>query len=146
MISEKFVYRIYLDLLRYNYRIGLIPKEDVLQEIRIAGLDSDKDSIYKRSSSQVHRLLAEYGFSEKKGKDNFYAFYEDRGFSEKEQSILDQIERFYLNENRTAREIAAIYDIDYNNKLQKILHQCFPKNLGKGGARKNAGNNKFKNN
>lgn len=39
----------------------------------------------------------------------------------------------------TARESADMFDLKYDNNLQKALTRAFPKGLGRGGARKNAG-------
>ena len=140
--SEKFVNRIYFDIKRYDYRLNYIPKEDCLQEIRFALLTARPEQIYRIAHRLIDNLLSDYGYSRKKGKDNFKPFYSEPEFSDDEKEILNQIEQLYLNEDRTAKEIAAIFDIEFNNKLQKILCLCFPKQMGKGGKRKNAGNNK----
>lgn len=39
----------------------------------------------------------------------------------------------------TARETADMFGIEYDNNLQKALTRSFPKGMGVGGARKNAG-------
>lgn len=39
----------------------------------------------------------------------------------------------------TARETADMFGLEYDNNLQKALTRAFPKGLGVGGARKNAG-------
>jgi hypothetical protein len=139
---ESFVYRIYKDLKRFDQRINYVEKADVLQEIRFALLTARKEQIYRVAHRLVDNLLSDYGYSRKKGKDNFQPFYSEPEFSDTEKEVLEQIEKLYLNENHTAKDIAIIFDIEFNNQLQKILCACFPKQMGKGGKRKNAGNNK----
>jgi len=39
----------------------------------------------------------------------------------------------------TARETADMFGLEYDNNLQKALTRAFPKGMGAGGARKNAG-------
>lgn len=140
--SEKFVNRIYRDIKGYDYRLTYVDADDCKQEIRFALITARPDQIYRVAHRLIDNLLRDYGYSRKKGKDNFEAFYSEPEFSDIEKEILNQIEQLYLNEDRTAKEIAAIFDIEFNNKLQKLLCACFPKQMGKGGKRKNAGNNK----
>lgn len=139
---ERFVNRIYRDIKRYDFRLNYINTEDCKQEIRFALLTAKTAQIYRVAHRLLDNLLRDYGYSRKKGKDNFEPFYSEPEFSDDEKEILNQIEQLYLNEDRTAKEIAEIFDIEFNNKLQKILCACFPKQMGKGGKRKNAGNNK----
>jgi hypothetical protein len=139
---EPFVNRIYRDMKAFDYRLNYIDKEDCKQEIRFALLTARKEQVYRVAHRLIDNLLKDYGYSRKKGKDNFHPFYNEPEFTEHEKETLNQIEQLYLNEDRTAKEIAAIFDIEFNNQLQKILCACFPKQMGKGGKRKNAGNNK----
>jgi len=139
---ERFVNRIYRDIKMYDYRLNYIDADDCKQEIRFALLTARTEQIYRVAHRLIDNLLSDYGYSRKKGKDNFEIFYSELEFSDDEKEILNQIEQLYLIEDRTAKEIAAIFDIEFNNKLQKILCTCFPKQMGKGGKRKNAGNNK----
>jgi hypothetical protein len=139
---ERFANRIYRDIAVFDNRIRFVDKQDILQEIRFALLTAHRGQVYRVAHRLVDKLLSDYGYSRKKGKDKFNPFYSNHEFSDEEKEILFKIEQLYLNDNRTTKEIAAIFDIEYNNSLQKILCSCFPKQLGKGGKRKNAGNNK----
>jgi hypothetical protein len=139
IVSEKFVSIIYKHLLRFDSRISLIDVEDCKQEIRFALLTSKKEEVFKVASRLVQSLLSSYGYSRRKGKDNFSIFYTDSQFTEIEEKVLQEIEILYLEQNMTAREIAHCFNIEYNNSLQKILCACFPKQMGKGGKRKGAG-------
>lgn len=139
---EKFVAHIYNCLKSYNKAILFTPKEDVLQEIRYAVITAQPDDTYRAASRQVNSLLADYGFSRKKGKDNFSPFYYEAEISHEEKNLIDTIEHLYTNENLTAREVARLLKCNYTPNFQKLMHQCFPKGLGHGGARKGSGKKK----
>ena len=148
-MNEKFVKYIYSCICRYDKRIFCIDKDDVLQEIRYACLVSNKDDVFRTARNAVERLLCDYGYSRKKGKDNFEPYYEILGmqqeyFCDEEEKIklLSLLEQLYIVENKTVREIAEIFGVEYNIKLQKIFGKVFPKGFGRGGARKNAGRKK----
>ena len=139
---EKFVSRIYRDLKFYNGAIECIPAEDVKQEIRFAIITARKEQIYRVASRLVYALLTDYGYSRKNGKDNFSTFYEQTETSEDEYALLDAVDQLYRGEGLTAREVAIRLGCEYNNAFQKLMHQCFPKGLAHGGARKGSGQKK----
>ncbi len=137
-------YKLY-KYLTYNPLIKYIPYEDIMQELSIVEyLYSDFTTARRAAVNAVYRLAADYGFSRKKRKDNFAAFYNVAELTEEESKVIDDIEYLYLDKNFTAREIAQIYNIEFNNKFAKILNQLFPKNMGLGGRRKNSGRKKNK--
>ena len=86
--SEKFVNRIYFDIKRYDYRLNYIPKEDCLQEIRFALLTARPEQIYRIAHRLIDNLLSDYGYSRKKGKDNFKPFYSEPEFSDDEKEMF----------------------------------------------------------
>lgn len=139
---ERFARRIYRDIKSFDPRLHYVDANDVLQEIRFAILTAHRQQVYRVAHRLIDNLLRDYGFSRRKGKDNFDPFYDQVVFTDDEQTILNTIEQLYVDQNLTAREVAQILDLKYNNQFQKILCACFPKHLGKGGKRKNAGNNK----
>lgn len=139
---EKFVSRIYRDLKFYNEAVEWIPAEDVKQEIRFAIITARPEQIYRVASRLVYALLTDYGYSRKKGKDNFCPFYEQTETSEEEYALLDAVDQLYRGEGLTAREVATRLGCEYNNAFQKLMHQCFPKGLAHGGARKGSGKKK----
>jgi len=129
--------------LTYNILLRYIPYEDIMQELSIVEyLYSDFTIARRAAVNALYRLAADYGFSRKKGKDNFAAFYNTVELTEEENKVIDDIECLYIYKNFTAREIAQIYNIEFNNKFAKILNQLFPKNMGLGGKRKNSGRKK----
>lgn len=71
--------------------------------------------------------MCDYGYSKKKGKDNFKPFYSQPEFTEKELKILSAIEQYYQIEDHSARETCEKFRIKHNNKIAKILASCFPK-------------------
>lgn len=103
-----------------------IPKEDALQEIRIAILISEKGEVFKKAHSLLDRLCGNYGFSRKKGKDNFQPFYTHIEHTEYEERVLNEIEELYIEKGYTAKEVCSFYGIKFNNKLAKIFCKCFP--------------------
>ena len=124
---EKFVNRIYNDLCRFNPLFRYIEKEDVNQEIRFALLTAKQEYIYRVASKLCYNLATDYGFSRKKGKDNFEPFYKQPEFTQEELELINNIEEYYLEQDHTARETAAKYGFEHNNKTAKLLASCFPK-------------------
>lgn len=144
MVSKHALYK----YLKFNPILSLLDYDDVMQELSIVEFlysNSDFNEARRSAVNAIYRLSADYGFSRKKGKDNFNPFYNSVEFSEEEESLINNIELLYIDNNLTAREISVIYAVEYNNKFQKILCQLFPKNMGLGGKRKNSGNTKLKN-
>lgn len=139
---EKFVSKIYKDLKFYNEAIGFIPVDDVKQEIRFAIITARPEHVYRVASRLVYSLLTDYGFSRKKGKDNFAPFYEQTEISDEEKDLLDAVDNLYRRQNLTAREVAETLNCEYTQSFQKLMHLCFPKGLAHGGARKGSGQKK----
>lgn len=137
---------IFYSLKRYEPVLQFIPKEDIMQEILFAILTAKPEHVFRVAHRLIYNLCSDYGFSRKKGKDNFEPFYNKPEFTNEEKELIESVEQMYIAQDMTAREVAQVLDIDYNNKFQKILCAAFPKQLGKGGKRKNAGNNKHFNN
>lgn len=135
---EKHVNFIYNKITSFNPLVKHLCKDDVLQEIRIAIFTSTQS--FKEAGININRLAKEYGFSRKKGKDNFHKFYQ---YYEPENDFIKYIESIYID--HTCREVCTILQIDYNKRIQKLFHQVFPKNAGWGGRRKNSGAKKNKN-
>jgi hypothetical protein len=133
---------IYHCIRKYNPIVERIPQDDVIQEIKIAiFLTQDEKCLLKNAANAVYNLLCQYGYSKKMGKDNFSFFYADR-ISDEEIEIIEKIDEIYRGNNYTSRQIAKMLNIEHSNKFAKILHQCFPKQLGLGGARVGAGKRK----
>ncbi len=139
---ERFVNRIYRDLSRFNQALALVPIEDAKQEIRFAILTARPEQVYRVAHRLCDALTSDYGYSRKKGKDNFQPFYSEPDLSEEEQLLLNSIDALYRGEGATAREVAAQLGAEYNPKFQKLMHECFPKGLPHGGARKGSGQKK----
>ena len=121
---------------RYNPAVLFVPLDDAMQEVRIA-LYQSPENPFKAAQANLNALLAQYGFSRKKGKDKFAAFYNSPSFSEAEEDLLDQIENMYRRQGLTAHQIAEALGIPFNQSFAKLLHQAYPKGLGWGGARRN---------
>ena len=125
---EKFVNKIYNDLKRYEPFLQYIDKKDVKQEIRFAIITAKKDFIYKVAHKLIYNLMCDFGYSKKKGKNNFQPFYNQPEFTEDEQKILNKIELYYQIEDNTGKKTAQKFGFEYNNKTAKILAACYPKN------------------
>ncbi len=136
MLNPYYIYK-YLSL--FEPRISLVPREDVLQEIRIALFLSEKGKEFREASKLTQKLLSLYGFSRKKGKDNFQPFYNTRELTEEEQSLLDYIEKLY--KQYTAQETCDILQTQCTKEIRNLLSKCFKKNT-KGGRRPGSGNKK----
>lgn len=125
---EKFVNIIYKYLRIFDCRIEFIDKQDVKQEIRFAILTAKQDEVFKVAHRLVDNLIKDYGYSRKKGKDQFQKFYTETELSDLEQSIIEQIELFYQIQDHTAKETAKRFGFEHNNKIAKLLAKIFPKN------------------
>ena len=137
---------IYSKLAAYNPLVHCLEKEDVMQEIRFAILTADKGELFRVASSLIRKLARDCGYSRRKGKDNFEAFYRENAmpYDPTQELLLQEVEDLYIASDMTARELAEHYHIKFNNSLAKMLCEVFPKSLGRGGKRKNAGRKKEK--
>lgn len=127
--------------------VRILDKEDVMQEIRFAMLTAEQGELFRVASSLIRKLASDCGYSRRKGKDNFEAFYREyeMPYDPAQEALLQEVEDLYIAGDMTAREIAQHYNIKFNNALAKRLCEVFPKHLGHGGKRKNAGRKKEKN-
>lgn len=118
-----------------------------MQEIRFAILTAEEGELFRVSSSLIRRLARDFGYSRRKGKDNFEAFYRESAipYDADQEALLQEVEDLYIAGDMTARELAQHYNIKFNNSLAKLLCKVFPKHLGHGGKRKNAGRKKQQN-
>lgn len=135
---------IYSKLAAYNPLVHCLEKEDVMQEIRFAILTADKGELFRVASSLIRKLARDCGYSRRKGEDNFEAFYRENAlpYDAEQEALLQEVEDLYIAGDMTARELAEHYNINFNNSLAKLLCEVFPKSLGRGGKRKNAGRKK----
>ena len=131
MYSEKFTAVVYRHLARFDARVSMIPREDVMQEIRYSLLICKSDTVFKVAHHYVEKLLGDYGFSRKMGKDNYdpKRLYDDRRRIDDDR--IKVIESLYIDSNMTAKEVCRTFGIEPNNEIAKKLSRVFPK----GGAR-----------
>ena len=125
---------IYANLMRYDYRVGFAPREDVMQEIAYAICIVGNGNVFREASRQVYRLLSDYGYSRKKGKDNFDAEHlliEQKPPIENEADRLDELRRLYLEEGKTAKEVCEYFNVPFTQRIVRLLSAIFPK----GGSR-----------
>lgn len=135
---------LYSKLSAYDPMVRILDKEDVMQEIRFAILTAEEGELFRVASSLIRRLARDFGYSRRKGKDNFEAFYRENAipYDPAQEALLQEVEDLYLTGDMTAREIAQHYNIKFNNALAKMLCEVFQKAMGRGGKRKNAGRKK----
>ena len=100
--------------------------------------------MFRVASTLIRRLARDCGYSRRKGKDNFEAFYRESAipYDPTQKALLQEIKDLYIASDMTARELAEHYNINFNNSLAKLLCEVFPKAMGRGGKRKNAGRKK----
>lgn len=135
---------IYHRLSAYDPVVHFLEKEDVMQEIRFAILTAEEGKLFRVASSLIRKLARDCGYSRRMGKDNFEAFYREyeMPYDPAQEALLQEVEDLYIAGDMTAREIAQHYNIKFNNALAKRLCEVFPKSMGRGGKRKNAGRKK----
>lgn len=131
---------LYFSVARYNKIVGHLSREDVDQELALSLLQPG--NMYRNASRNVARLAREYGFSRKMGVDKAYRF-DDEGLRDEQEAALEKLYFLYVENNLTVKEICWLFNADYNNNIQKLFCKVFPKGLGRGGARKNAGRKKL---
>jgi len=137
VLDESYVKYLYYRIKERDIRVSYIPAEDVLQEIRIAILLANDDKYFNHANNAVYHLLCAYGYSKKKGKDSEFSDFDTESISEDSWRLIDMIEDLYRIKGYSAKQIAIIFDIQYSNNLKKALFNLFPKNMGRGGNRKN---------
>lgn len=126
----------------YDSRIEWCEEADLIQEVAAAMAVSDENSVWKNARANIESLLSQLGHSRKKGKDNFEPFYCKIEHADFETEALKLIEKHYQNGQWTAKDVARYFNIPFNNRLAKLLCEAYPKNMGKGGARRGAGRKK----
>lgn len=138
---------LYSKLSAYDPVVRMLDKEDVMQEIRFAMLTAEQGELFRVASGLIRKLARDCGYSRRMGKDNFEAFYRESAipYDADQEALLQEVEDLYIAGDMTARELAEHYDIKFNNSLAKMLCEVFPKAMGRGGKRKNAGRKKEKN-
>lgn len=126
---------LYSKLSAYDPMVRILDKEDVMQEIRFAILTAEEGELFRVASSLIRRLARDFGYSRRKGKDNFEAFYRENAipYDPAQEALLQEVEDLYLTGDMTAREIAQHYNIKFNNALAKMLCEVFQKAMGRGG-------------
>jgi hypothetical protein len=131
MHDEKFTRIIFRYVAAFDGRVYLIPREDVLQEIRIAQLTAEQHTVFRVASHNVYNLLCDYGFSRKKGKDAFDGkrLYDDSDsfLSVEAENQLRIIEFLYIKNDFTAAKLCDFFSVPLTNKIVKSLNRLFPK-------------------
>ena len=136
MTHEDYIYN---KMIIYDPALRLVPKEDAMQEIRIAIFLSTKDyeSEFKKAARLINSLKRDYGFSRKKGKDNFLPFYShDCEYDKRIADTMDEIEDLYIKRGLTCRQVCEYFGVQYTPRIQKAIHMVFPKGLSHGGDRR----------
>ena len=109
----------------YDKRLLFIPEEDVKQEIRIAILTAPKEQVYRVARQLCERLASDYGYSRKKGKDQFAEFYKVESITAEQEALLTALESAY--QSKTVKQICAEYNVPFSNRVQKLFTKNFPK-------------------
>lgn len=140
-----FEHYIYRKIAIYNQAVYLVPRDDVLQEIRIVIFSHDDiKTIFRESAKAVYRLLRDYGFR-KKRKVCFVSFDDNMNMSESEKETQDMQDEYRLcllqsilsyYATHTVRETASRFGFKYNQTIQSAFNRYAPKGLGWGGRRR----------
>jgi hypothetical protein len=128
-------YKLYNYLARFDYRVRILPCEDVLQEMRyvlLSETDDDPRMIFRAAWRMFKRLSADYGYG--------YSPYEmgtrevpvsDFGFPEVEpdqpDSKADLLFNLYVVENYTASEICKRLGVPYSCKIRNAFKYVYKK-------------------
>ena len=124
-LNPKDVNYIYYNLHRFEPLLDFIPKEDALQEIRLALLSAGTENPFKVASRFIYHLIRAFGYSQKCGKDNFNAFYFPDELAEDQALLITDIEDYYYT--HTARNTCAHFNFPPTKKVVGALSNCFPK-------------------
>lgn len=94
---QQFESYIYSKLAAYNPLVHCLEKEDVMQEIRFAILTAKQGEVFRVASTLIRRLARDCGYSRRKGKDNFEAFYRENAMPyDPAQEALLQVKAYYI--------------------------------------------------
>lgn len=65
-----------------------------MQEIRFAILTAEEGELFRVASSLIRRLARDFGYSRRKGKDNFEAFYRENAipYDPAQEALLQEVE------------------------------------------------------
>jgi hypothetical protein len=128
-------YKLYSCLARFDYRVRLIPREDVLQEMRYALLtEKDLHMIHRVAWRMFRRLLRDYGYaclSHETGKREVP--FSDFRFPEVEPELPDSDSKadllfnLYVVENYTASKICKRLGIPYSDKIRDLFKYAYKK-------------------
>lgn len=135
----KFEQNIYRQLYKYfSFYINRIPKEDVMQEIRISILAGG--DVVKVASKNLRLLIRGYGYSLTLGKDNFDI---DRLYSNSDQEHNDYVDKtyntiktMYLEEKKTAKQICEDLGVEYTKEIGSKIAIYIGGKRGKNGYNK----------
>ncbi|MDR0560582.1 MAG: hypothetical protein LBG92_10455 [Prevotellaceae bacterium] len=129
-MDEGFVNAIYRGLLVYDYCIRSVPKEDVLQEIRLSILVSDAATVWSTAQRNVRRLLRQMGFNietQMKYEIDCERLLAKDGLSEHQGNLIDELYEKYVIQNRTFRQICEEYNIPPTHSLKLYFSRVFAK-------------------
>lgn len=134
MLSANIIYN---SLARYDERIKLVPREDVIQEILYSICIAGNDNVWRIASRQVYKLLSDYGYSRKKGKDRFDAerLFDDYTLSVESQNMLRVVRFLYVDNNYTAKEVCRFFGAEVTPYISKMLSKVFKKGGSRAGMK-----------
>lgn len=126
-----------------NYIAGKFGRAELVQICDVARYiaDSNGEPFYRVLNRELTQTISAMGYSVKKREFRFDRLRAD--WSDEEKQMLDNIEYLYLEQDMTAREVCEFLNINYSSKMQKLFCLCFPKQKGRGGARKGAGRKSY---
>lgn len=106
---------LYSKLSAYDPMVRILDKEDVMQEIRFAMLTAEQGELFRVASGLIRKLARNCGYSRRKGKDNFEAFYRELAipYDPAQEALLQEIEDLYIAGDMSARELAEHYHIKF---------------------------------
>jgi len=91
---------LYSKLSAYDPMVRILDKEDVMQEIRFAMLTAEQGELFRVASGLIRKLARNCGYSRRKGKDNFEAFYRELAipYDPAQDTTLPQSRAYYVED------------------------------------------------
>lgn len=133
LYSEKFANGIYRQMCRYHSQLECIPRDDVMQEIRIALLTCEEDNVWEVSQRNIRQLLKMYGYSE------LYRIWSgelcphrlesmsEPTLTQEQEELIDRIEELYVVQNLSGKDVALYFGRELTPSISNCLQRCFPK-------------------
>jgi hypothetical protein len=125
-MTEEYIYKC---IARYDFRIQMIPREDVMQEIRYALLVAKDKEAIRLASRMLMRLLKDFGYGCRDNRKEICleSFVIPETEPDGEDSRLELIFDLYVTKGYSARRVCEYFHVPYSRSIQDLFGQAICK-------------------